>query len=77
VFLLTRNDLLKKSAIPGTGNSESSIPLTMIVLFALIFATICKNVLRVDAGRLRLPGFLMFRFSQLASSEQPLSIDTS
>jgi hypothetical protein len=74
-FLLISGIVLQKFAVPGTGNSESSIPLTMIALFAVIFVALCKQVLVVDGWRLA--AFMAFlssaAVSLLLSNSQYLS----
>jgi hypothetical protein len=64
-ILLVSATVLQKVAIPGTGSSETSIPISMAVLFGMILLALVRGVLVVD-GR-RLAAYLLFLASTAVS----------
>jgi hypothetical protein len=64
-ILLISATVLQKIAIPGTGSSETSIPISMVVLFGALLIALGRGVAVVDPWRLA--AFLVFLSSTALS----------
>lgn len=64
-ILLISATILQKIAIPGTGSSETSIPISMVVLFVVLLVALGRGVAVVDPWRLS--AYLVFLSSTAVS----------